>query len=350
MDGLVDVAHEIAGHAAENTLCTALVENLGVAFGLYDGHGVLALVLSDFSADAHTLVEEFDDAIVDFIDLSAQIFEAVCAVGNVANHEFVEDEVQHVGGDLLACIAQGAVGRAMAFDDKSVESQVHGLLAEGCYEFARTADMAWVAEDGQFGNAAMEFDGQVPHRRIAIDAFVVRGEAAVDNGQARDACAIEAFEAANPQFEVGIDGVLHQHGHILALERIGQFLHGEGVGHGAGTNPQDVHAGFQRCLNVFRRGHFGGRKHAEFVLDTLEPRQASGTYAFETAGLGARFPNAGAQDAHTFGCQLGSGVHDLFFGFCRTGTGDNQWAFVADAGQIEGSDMESHNRGVVRVS
>ena len=50
----------------------------------------------------------------------------------------------------------------------------------------------------------------------------------------------DTFDRADPQFQVGIDGVFYQNGDIHAFQCVGQLLHGEGVGDGAGTDPEDV--------------------------------------------------------------------------------------------------------------
>ena len=203
----------------------------------------------------------------------------------------------------------------MAFHHQAVETEVHGLLAKRGDEFSHAADMARVAEDRQIGDAAAQFYGDMPHRRVAIEAFFVRRKTAMDNSQARDACAVEALYATNPKFKVGIDGVLHKHRHIYAFQGICQGLHREGIGHGTRTYPKDIHLCRERSLDVLRRSHFGRHKHTRFLLDTREPGQADFAHALKAAGLGAGFPNACAKNAHALACQLARRVHYLFFGF-----------------------------------
>ncbi len=125
--------------------------------------------------------------------------------------------------------------------------------------------------DGQVGDAAAQFDGDVPLRQVAVDFLLVTGEAAVDGGKPFQSRLVDALQSAYPQFEVGVDGVLHQHGDVHALQRIRYLLHGEGVGCRACTYPQDVDAGFQSLEHVLGRGYFGGYVHARLLLHFLEP-------------------------------------------------------------------------------
>ena len=125
----------------------------------------------------------------------------------------------------------------MGFDNESVEAQIHGLLAERGDEFASTADVTWVAENGQCGDAAAQLEWDLPHGRVAIEFAAVAGESAVDGTQTADAGSVDAFHAADPEFEVGVDGIFHEHGDVDAVQTVGQCLHGKRVGRGTCTDP-----------------------------------------------------------------------------------------------------------------
>ena len=62
----------------------------------------------------------------------------------------------------------------------------------------------------------------------------------MDGSQTLDASLVDALQGTYPQLNVRVHGVLHEDGHVDALQRIGQGLHGKGVGGGAGTHPKDV--------------------------------------------------------------------------------------------------------------
>ena len=340
MDVLKDRFDEVGIHSAEHTLCTALVENLGVAHGLNHSHVVFLLVLSDFATDSHSFGEQFDERVVNLVNLLAEGVEALGRFRDVADDEFVKDEVQHVGRHLLFGIAPCSVGVAVAFNDEAVKAEVHGLLAERSHQFACSADVARVADDGEVRTAATEFDGDVPHGQVAVDFLFVGGEAAVNHAEAGDAGLVDALQSANPEFKVGVHGVLDKDGDIDALERVCDFLHGEGVSHGARTNPKHVDACFEGCFHMSVGGDFGADLHVEFLLHALHPGETFFSDAFKTTGFRARFPNAGAEKLHAFFCQAAGGVHHLFFSFRRAGTCDDHGAHFLFAGQIQRGEIE----------
>ena len=82
--------------------------------------------------------------------------------------------------------------------------------------------MARVVGDGQVGVATMQFDGNLPHGKVAVNLFVVAGETAVDGTQTLYACVVDALQRTYPQFQVRVHGILDQHRHIDTLESIGQ--------------------------------------------------------------------------------------------------------------------------------
>ena len=76
--------------------------------------------------------------------------------------------------------------------------------------------------------------------------------------QTLDAGTIETLQGTNPQFEVGVYGVLYQYRHIHAFKCIGKGLHGKGVGGGSCTYPQDIDAVFKCQFHMFGSCHLGG--------------------------------------------------------------------------------------------
>ena len=95
----------------------------------------------------------------------------------------------------------------MGFDDQSVEPEVHGLLRQRGDQLALASDVARVAEDGEVGVPAAKFDRNMPERSVAVDFFLVGAESPVDDAQPSESGVVEPFDRADPQFQVGIDGV-----------------------------------------------------------------------------------------------------------------------------------------------
>ena len=201
--------------------------------------------------------------------------------------------------------------------------------------------MAGVAEDGQTGYAAAQFDGYLPHRQVAVDFLVVTGEAAVDGSQTLHTSLVDALQSTYPQFQVGVHGVLHQHGHVDAAQRVGEGLHGKGVGRGARANPQDVDVVFQRKFHVLGGGHLGGDEHPRLVLHPFHPGQRLLAVAFESSGFGTRFPYSRTKHMATFMCQLCGGGHHLLLGLGGAWPCDDDGSLIV-AGQVQGLKFQFH--------
>ena len=118
---------------------------------------------------------------------------------------------------------------AVRFDDQSVEVQVHRLLTERCNQFAFTADMAGVANDGQVWHTATQLDSNMPEREVTIHLLVERTEPAMYRSDTVDTCSVKAFDGADPELQIGIDRVFNQHGDVNASQRIGHILHGKRI-------------------------------------------------------------------------------------------------------------------------
>ena len=174
--------------------------------------------------------------------------------------------------------------------------------------------MARVAEDRQLRQAAVQLDGNGPHRVVAVAAPVDRGEAAVDDAQAADAGVVDALHGPDPQFEVGADGVLDQYGDVAPAQRVGDFLHGKGVGRRAGPDPEQIDAPGQCRGDVLVRGHLRGGVHARFPLHAAQPGQTFRPDPLEPARKGAGLPEPGAVDAHPLGRKLPGRAEYLLLG------------------------------------
>ena len=109
-------------------LSGAAGQQLLVTLRLQDGHVVLLFVLSDVARDAHAAREQLQQLVVELVDLRTQFGEALGGDRLVADHQVADDIGQRLGGHLLGLVAPCAVGRAVGFDDQSVEPQIHRLL------------------------------------------------------------------------------------------------------------------------------------------------------------------------------------------------------------------------------
>ena len=297
---------------------------------------MLFLVLSDVARYPHAAHEQFEQFVVELVDLRTQFRKALRRGVGFADHQTAADVGQTLRRHLLGLVAPRAVGRTVRFDDQPVESEVHGLLRKRRDQFAAASDVAGVAEDLQARQAAVQFDGDRPHRMVAVETLVDRREAAVNAPQTADAGVVDALHAADPQFEVRTHGILDQHRNVVAAQRVGDLLHGKGVGRGAGADPDHVDAPFQRRHDMLARGDLGGGVHPCFAFYALEPCHAFGTHALEPSGFGAGLPKSGAENPHAFGGQFAGGFDHLLFGFGAARSRDDQRAPGIESRKIDG--------------
>ena len=77
----------------------------------------------------------------------------------------------------------------------------------------------------------------------------------MNDPQPLQTCLIETLQCSYPQFKVGIDRILYQHGEVEPLHGISQSLHGKRIGRGTRTHPEDVHTVLQSQFNVLGCRH-----------------------------------------------------------------------------------------------
>ena len=59
----------------------------------------------------------------------------------------------------------------------------------------------------------------------------------MDGPQSFHTSLIDTLKSTNPEFEIGVDGILHKHRDIDTLQRVGKCLHGKGIGSGVSRLP-----------------------------------------------------------------------------------------------------------------
>ena len=105
----------------------------------------------------------------------------------------------------------------------------------------------------------MKLYGYVPLWHVAIDVLAIGAESAMNGAELVYAGVVDALQCANPQLDVGVDRVFDKYGHFgVALQGVGNLLHGERVGAGARANPQDVDTGVEHSCHVGTVSHLGG--------------------------------------------------------------------------------------------
>ena len=190
---------------------------------------MLFLILTNLTAHTHTLSKEVHQLVIQFVNLLAQLLDALCRSVLITDNEQREDIVEHIWCHLLRGVTPCLVRVAVALYNQTIEAQVHSLLTQRCNQLTTSTDMTGVADDWQLRNTTMQLDRNLPHRHVTIDFLVVGRETTVNGTQTLYASLIEALQRTNPQFQVWVHWVLHKHRDVNTLQRVGQSLHSKGV-------------------------------------------------------------------------------------------------------------------------
>jgi hypothetical protein len=140
----------------------------------------------------------------------------------------------------------------------------------------------------------------------------------VDRTQGPDAGLCEPLERPDPQLEIRIRGVLHEHRHRRPAEGVRQLLHGEGVDGRPRADPEEVDPGGERGLDVRRLGDLGRGPHPILLPRGAQPGQRTLTDPFEGARAGASLPDAGAEEIDARAGEAARRFVDLLLALRRT--------------------------------
>ena len=156
-----ELGEQVGGEAEVGAGGAAVGEHGGVALGLHGCEVVLLFDLADFGGDVHALGEQIDELVVDLVDVLAVLLEELC-VGRFGGGVVAQvgEEVAQLGGsELLAGVGEGALRVGVRFDDEAVEAHLDGLVGHCFHQVGAAGDVAGVADDGQGGDLAAEFEG-----------------------------------------------------------------------------------------------------------------------------------------------------------------------------------------------
>src|SRR5574344_1625078 len=170
---LEDVSSELTVHTAKTCLGTTLFKNLVITISLKYGHVMFFLKSTDFSTNTEAFGQKVHQIIVNLIDLRTQQANTFRCGMLVTNNKQTQNVIQDIRCNLLFGITPRLVRITMTFDDKSVKAQIHSLLTQRSYQVTTTTDMTRVTNDRKVGYTTMQFDRNLPHRKITINLLVV---------------------------------------------------------------------------------------------------------------------------------------------------------------------------------
>ena len=184
----------------------------------------------------------------------------------------------------------------MGLEHEAVQTEVEGTLGNLLEISTVSSHVARVGKERQFRETGPEFHGNLPARGIAVSHFLGCRESPVNHAQFLDTGLVETLEGSNPQVEVRVDRILHEHRHVRILQCISDFLHQERIGRGAGTYPYHVHSELEAVEDVLLAGNLRGDFHPELVLHSLEPFQARSADTLEIVRVSAGLPYTRSED------------------------------------------------------
>ena len=132
----------------------------------------------------------------------------------VTNDQQTQDVIQYIRRNLLFCITPSLIRIAMALYNQTINTQVHRLLTQRSNQLSTTTDMTGVANHGKVGITTTQLNGNLPHRKVAVNLLIIRREATVNGTQSLYTRLVDSFQGTNPQFNVGINRVFHEDRHI----------------------------------------------------------------------------------------------------------------------------------------
>ena len=277
----------------------------------------------------HALLQQLNQLAVQFIQGAAEIGQLGQSLGVcrelVAHFQPFQQAHQGGGRELLVGVAEGFFGGGMHFNHQPVQLQVHGGLGHLFHQVALAGDVAGVAHNGHVGHPGTQGKTEFPLGVVSEGIWPVGVKSAVHRSQVANPYFVQAFQCANPQAHVGMDGVFDPDGQVHPAQGLGNFLHVERVDGGPSANPHGIQACFQTRLNVLGVGYFGHNGQSRCGAGGYQPVQSGSANSLEGTGAGTRFPNPCTESTHAAAGRQGLGrLQHLHFAFCAARSGYHQ--------------------------
>ena len=224
------------------------------------------------------------------------------------------------GRKLLLGVGPGFLRAAVAFHHQAVQAQVHGPLGQFLQVFAVAGHVGRIGKERHLRIPGAQLDGNLPAGVVAVrDAGRCR-KAAVNHPQLAQAGAVQALQCTDPQVQVRIHGILHQHGHVRPFQGIGNLLHQERVGRCTRAHPHHIHTVLDALQYVLLGSNLRADVHTQLLLDAAHPLEALRTHALEGTRVRTRLPNAGTEYVNAEFTQALGRSKQLLLGLCAAGT------------------------------
>jgi hypothetical protein len=88
----------------------------------------------------------------------------------------------------------------------------------------------------------------------------------VDRREFGDTCFVQALKSADPQLQIGVNGIFYHYRNVDTFQCVGHILNREWVHRGARSDPKNINTGFQTRFHVGGIGNFGRYRQACLFL------------------------------------------------------------------------------------
>ena len=175
--------------------------------------------------------------------------------------------------------------------------------------------MARITKERKFRTEAPEFHDILPERVVAVFDLLRCGESPVYHANLAYSGTVQPLKGSNPQVQIGVHRILHEHWDVRVGECLCNFLDKERIGCRPRPNPHEVNAIFQTVKHMLLICHLRGYLQPKFSFCPLHPLQSLRSDSLKAAGMRTRFPYPRTIDIYSYFLQLSCRRHHLFFRF-----------------------------------
>lgn len=319
MDAVEDIRDEIFPEAELFAALNGRREDFLPAGRLQDGDAVVSLQVAYFTRDAHAVGKRRQEGDVQLVDGEPQFVQFQLAFRifgrPVAQHKLLHEHAKLFGRELLLAVRKSGRRIDVGFDHKPLEIKIESLLGDFLHQRGVACDMGRIAKAWQARQTALQLDREIPCGRVAVFARRDAAAAAQDGGDAFHARLGDPLDGADPQLQIRIDGILHEHRDVHAVDGVRDLLHGERRDGRPRADPYCINSMGQSKFDMLRVGDLHGERDARLRLRAVQPVERLFACAFEGARPRARFPHARPQEGDLFLWQGASRRQNLLFRF-----------------------------------
>ncbi len=170
MNYLKNILHRLSVKAKIHTFINMMLKNLLPAAHLKHRHLMLLLEITDLFRNIHSLRDEIQQLVIDFVDFLTEILQnhLICIDFFLSEYQSVKCIFQAIGRNLLFCIRQCMIRVVMCLYHESQGAHVEGFLCHFLQQFTAAANMADISNYWHVGTQTQQLNRNLPKWRVSI--------------------------------------------------------------------------------------------------------------------------------------------------------------------------------------